>query len=99
MLQLETEARQYGDMLVGEFLQEPRHNTLRTLLGLTWGLQHCSTAALGRMLQLTPSPLTLLSAVTTTDDQWLDVFALLHLLTTSWHRHPAILCPEVSRAN
>ena len=50
MLQLETEARQYGDMLVGEFLQEPRHNTLRTLLGLTWGLQHCSTAALGRML-------------------------------------------------
>ena len=54
---METEARQYGDMLVGEFLQEPRHNTLRTLLGLTWGLQHCSTAALGRMLHadtLTP---------------------------------------------
>ena len=48
---------------------------------------------------LTPSPLTLLSAVTTTDDQWLDVFALLHLLTTSWHRHPAILCPEVSWDN
>ena len=46
---------------------------------------------------LTPSHQ--LSAVTTTDDQWLDVFALLHLLTTSWHRHPAILCPEVSRAN
>ena len=55
LLQLETEARQYGDMLVGEFLQEPRHNTLRTLLGLTWGLLHCSTAALGRMLQLTLS--------------------------------------------
>ena len=98
MLQLETEARQYGDMLVGEFLQEPRHNTLRTLLGLTWGLQHCSTAALGRMLHADTLTL-LLSAVTTTDDQWLDVFALLHLLTTSWHRHPAILCPEVSRAN
>ena len=57
MLQVEAEARQYGDMLVGEFLQEPRHNTLRTLLGLTWGLQHCPAAALGRMLHaatLTP---------------------------------------------
>ena len=48
---------------------------------------------------LTPSPLPLLSAVTATDDQWLDVSGLLHLLTTSWHRHPAILCPEVSRAS
>lgn len=40
-MQVATEAKQYNDLIVGEFNDTYRNLTLKTLTGLSWVSQHC----------------------------------------------------------
>ena len=39
--QIYVESRRHGDILVGDFIQQPRNNSLRNVFGLTWVLHSC----------------------------------------------------------